>query len=160
MTRSGGWLPLQIMRLAMMRVPITLAAPQLGMRPRDWRALVLLLFTLATGGRSAMPADANASAFSDVDEGHPFDHEIAWMAEAGIPPAIGWDAFRPSARVTRMAMSALMYRLAGEPAVTGSCTSFGGDVVVSHPFCNDIVWMAEAGISTGYRTGRFVRRRT
>ncbi len=49
--------------------------------------------------------------FSDVLPGSAFYVEIAWMAHQGISTGYSDGTFRPSATVTRQAMSAFMYRL-------------------------------------------------
>ena len=91
--------------------------------------------------------------FSDVGLSHPFFADIEWMADSGISEGYENGTYRPSAAVTRQAMSAFMYRLAGEPAKpTPSGPSFT-DVSFAHPFSGEIEWMAEAGISTGYQPG-------
>ena len=51
--------------------------------------------------------------FSDVPDGHPFEEDITWMAVSGISEGYQDGTFRPSAPVTRQAMSAFMRRLAG-----------------------------------------------
>ena len=65
--------------------------------------------------------------FSDVSSTHPFADEIQWMADQGITtghPASPKPLYKPAAAVSRDAMSAFMFRLAGEPAFSppGSAT--------------------------------------
>lgn len=56
--------------------------------------------------------------FSDVPDDHPFAEDIAWMASTGISEGYQDGTYRPSAPVSRQAMSAFMRRLAGDdPAV-------------------------------------------
>jgi hypothetical protein len=98
------------------------------------------------------------SAFSDVSTTHPFFAEIAWMDSSGISTGYEDGTYRPSASVTRQAMSAFMYRLAGmlnlDEFDPPSAASFG-DVGTSHPFFLEIEWMAETGISEGYPDDTF-----
>jgi hypothetical protein len=49
--------------------------------------------------------------FADVDALHPFFLEVEWMADTEISTGYGDGSFRPSAAVTRQAMSAFLYRL-------------------------------------------------
>ncbi|OWY59666.1 hypothetical protein B7486_73350, partial [cyanobacterium TDX16] len=89
----------------------------------------------ATGSISSGPDDevwfieANASVnrvqvcgggvFTDVGLTHPFRSEICWMGAEGISE--GYEpgpTYRPSAAVSRQAMSAFLYRLRGEPPTT------------------------------------------
>ena len=65
--------------------------------------------------------------------------------------SIGFDdgTYRPSVDVTRQAMSAFMARLAG--ATPSECTEPPFiDVAVDHPFCEEITWMQDTGVSTGF----------
>jgi streptogramin lyase len=57
------------------------------------------------------PSYTPGSTFSDVSSSHPFRHEIGWMAVSGVSTGYEDGTFRPSAPVTRAAMSAFMYRL-------------------------------------------------
>lgn len=59
--------------------------------------------------------------FSDVPDSHPFHDEIAWMKDTGISTGFNDGTFKPSSNVTRQAMAAFMYRLAGaDPSVDPS----------------------------------------
>jgi hypothetical protein len=49
--------------------------------------------------------------FSDVSANHPFFAEIQWMAESGVSTGFPDGTFRPSAPVSRQAMSAFLQRL-------------------------------------------------
>jgi hypothetical protein len=70
------------------------------------------------GGLTAYAADA----FSDVPSDHAFHDEIGWMAATGISEGYPDGTYRPTAPVSRQAMSAFMQRLynlqAGTSAVT------------------------------------------
>lgn len=86
-----------------------------------------------------------------------FDTEIRWLAAAGITTgyahADGTAEFRPQGTVTRDAMAAFLYRFAGSRTVTLPRTSPFVDVKPSHPFYKEIVWLAQTGISTGWKVG-------
>jgi hypothetical protein len=88
--------------------------------------------------------------FIDVETTHPFCAEIRWMRDTGISEGLnGGTEYRPNEPVTRMAMSAFMARLAGA-TLTACTTAPFTDVSTSHAFCEEIKWMKEAGISTGF----------
>jgi hypothetical protein len=93
--------------------------------------------------------------FNDVPEGHTFFDEIGWMAweeiSTGFQPG---PQYKPGANVTRQAMSAFLYRLAGEPAYSPGAPSFS-DVPASSTFFTEIEWMNDAGITTGFPGGLF-----
>jgi hypothetical protein len=92
--------------------------------------------------------------FNDVPPSNPFCAEIQWMQAAGISAGFEDGTYRPFAAVTRQAMSAFLARLAG--ATLPACTSAPfSDVPTGHPFCEEIRWMKDTGISTGFGDGTY-----
>jgi uncharacterized Zn-binding protein involved in type VI secretion len=101
----------------------------------------------------ATAADCTEQRFSDVSTSHPFAADICWMADEGISegfPGSPLPSFQPSTAVTRQAMSAFMYRLAGSPDFTDPTEATFSDVGTGHTFFTEIEWMAAEEISTGY----------
>ena len=87
----------------------------------------------------AAAANCLVAPIPDVPANHPFCSDIEWMKAQGISTGFA-DGYRPSAPVTRQAMSAFMARLAG--ATLTSCASAPfADVAPSHHFCREIAWM-------------------
>ncbi len=95
--------------------------------------------------------------FSDVPPSHPFHREIAWMLEEGITTGFPDGSYRTTSSVTRQSMAAFMYRMAGSPlGASPTCTTAPfPDVPTSHPFCGEIDWMVDEGITTGFADGGF-----
>jgi hypothetical protein len=92
--------------------------------------------------------------FTDVGFSHPFFWDIEWMAGHGISEGYQpGPTYKPSASVTRQAMSAFLYRFAGSPGFPLPPSPTFTDVSASHPFYDDIEWMAHADISEGYQPG-------
>ena len=93
--------------------------------------------------------------FIDV-EGSEHAVAIGWLAAEGI--STGWSTaagqeFRPLAQIKRDAMAAFLYRYAGSPEVTLPAESPFVDVTPdSTEFYEEIVWMFQEGISTGWET--------
>ncbi|MGQ4532102.1 S-layer homology domain-containing protein [Dermabacteraceae bacterium P13138] len=110
---------------------------------------------------STLPA-ADKQVATDVPAGRKFSGEIQWMLEQGI--STGWDdgSYRPLGNVSREAMAAFLYRLAGSPEVKADPKAFT-DISRSQ-FVKEITWMRESGISTGwsedntFRPGQDVNR--
>ncbi len=94
-------------------------------------------------------------AFSDVPVDHPFFEEIQWADENGIAEGYDDDLFHPTNPVTRQAAAAFLYRFAGDPyGPDPYCiASPFADVPTDHPFCGEITWMVDAGLTTGYGDG-------
>jgi hypothetical protein len=57
--------------------------------------------------------------------------------------------------VTRQAMSAFMYRLAGEPPFADPPTPAFSDVPTTSQFFTEIEWMNAEGITTGFPGGLY-----
>ncbi|WP_286215544.1 LamG domain-containing protein [Demequina sediminis] len=102
----------------------------------------------------ANPVDPEPS-FIDV-EGSEHAVAIGWLAAEGI--STGWSTpsgqeFRPLAQIKRDAMAAFLYRYSGSPEVTLPAESPFVDVTpTSTEFYEEIMWMFQEGISTGWET--------
>jgi len=107
------------------------------------------------GGLVSASSAAAAPSFSDVPQGAPFAKEIEWLAGQGISTGYSDGTFRPHLPITRDAMAAFMYRLAGEPAFTAPAKSPFRDVTPRTKFYKEITWLAKRGISTGYADGTY-----
>ena len=78
-----------------------------------------------------------------------------WMDDTGLSTGYADGIFRPAAPVTRQAMSAFLYRLAGEPPLPPAGGALFTDVVAGHPFFDAIHFMVLSGITEGYDDGTF-----
>ena len=107
----------------------------------------------AVGSVRLASALASANSFTDVPPEHRFHAAISWAAAEGITVGYPDGTFRPGEDVTRQAMVAFLYRLAGEPDdVDGAGFS---DVPGDHTFRDAIGWAAAEGITVGYPDGTF-----
>lgn len=130
-----------------------------GTFARQWRAYAgrMLAGIIATAlvvagvgaGASAAPR------FSDVKSTDAFAKEISWLASSGVTTGYADGTFRPKDNISREAMAAFMYRLAGSPKVTLPRSSPFVDVPRTAQFYDEIVWLAQQGISTGWSDGTF-----
>ncbi len=101
--------------------------------------------------------DMTPPAFVDVPPNHAFYGAITWMAGEGL--STGYDtpagrAFRPTAIVTRQAVAAFLWRIAGSPDPVPGAPTFS-DLPANADFATAIRWMAGEGITTGYADGTF-----
>ena len=95
--------------------------------------------------------------FSDVPTTHPFCPEITWMKVHGVGTGYPNGTYRPSTDVSRAVMAAFLYRLSGSPDgddPTCAADPFP-DVDRDNPFCGEILWAIEAGVTKGYDDGTF-----
>lgn len=132
---------------------ITTGYPDATFRPalavnRD----AMAAFLYRASGSPAFTAPATAR-FADVPPSHPFFREIEWLASVGVTTGTarpdGTVIYNPGATVSREAMAAFLYRLAGSPAFTPPATPSFADVTTGHPFYAAIEWLAARGITTG-----------
>jgi len=92
--------------------------------------------------------------FTDVPLGHAFGGWIGDLANSGITGGFTDGTYRPAANVTRQAMVAFLYRMAGEPLISEPNPHFS-DVPLGHPFYVPIEWARNEGISSGFTDGTF-----
>lgn len=100
------------------------------------------------------PAPTCAPPFTDVDCGHPFHTEIAWLTTRGLADGYPDGSFGPGRVLTRKAVAALLYRSAGEPAGPFPDPGFT-DVTADDPFAVPIWWLVDAGLADGFADGTF-----
>lgn len=120
--------------------------------PVSRAAMAAFLYRFA--GEPAFTAPAVAR-FSDAPVGGPFYPEIMWLASQGISTGYADGTFRPPAAISRAAMAAFLYRVAGSPAFTPPATAEFTDVPTDHPFYAEVSWLAAQAITTGYADGSF-----
>jgi glucose/arabinose dehydrogenase len=116
-----------------------------------------LLLSLLTAASfvTPTPAGAGGTSFSDVQPSNQFFGHITWLAEEGIAEGFPDGGFHPTAPISRGAMAAFLYRVAGEPAFPDPATPRFPDVPSNHPFFTEIEWLASEGITTGFADGTF-----
>jgi DNA-binding beta-propeller fold protein YncE len=91
-------------------------------------------------------------AFGDVSESHPFAPEIGWLVERCVTTGFEDGTFKPSAPITRQSAAAFLYRMSGSPEGADPVCEGPAfpDVGTTHPFCGEIAWLVDQGITTGY----------
>ena len=124
--------------------------------PVSRQAMAAFLFRYSNTGVATAPP-CTAAPFTDVAVTHPFCGEIAWLANTGITTGFDDGSFDPTADVSRQAMAAFLYRFTQKTGANPpDCTTAPFiDVAVTHPFCGEITWLADTGITTGFDDGSF-----
>jgi hypothetical protein len=120
--------------------------------PVSRQAMSAFMYRLAGSPPFSAP---DTPTFGDVSATNDFYLEIEWMADEGITtgtPASPKPLYKPSAAVSRQAMSAFMFRLAGSPPFSAPVTPTFADVSPTNDFYDEIEWMADEGITTGFNT--------
>jgi hypothetical protein len=96
---------------------------------------------------NAMPATPPNPGFSDVPSNHLFFVDIAWAVAQNIVAGFNNNTFRPNGTLTRDAMMAYLYRLAGSPAGPFPNPNYS-DVPPGHTFFKEISWAKHTGVTT------------
>lgn len=90
--------------------------------------------------------------FPDVDAKFWAKNEIDYMTSRGYINGKLDGSFAPTEAITRRTVALMLYRLAGEPQVSGNCPFEDVDAGI---YYNAILWANQSGIVTGYSDGTF-----
>ncbi len=110
------------------------------------RLLAALLAVVMLVPSLLVPGYADAS-FTDVKAGSWYEEAVNYVTEKGFMNGVGDGKFAPNESVTRAMFVTVLYRMEGEPAVTG--TNAFADVPDGRWFTNAVVWAADLGITKG-----------
>lgn len=91
--------------------------------------------------------DENEILYEDVADGRFYTEAIYYVTQRGIMQGIGDNKFAPEASATRGQVVTMLYRLAGEPAVTAG-NPFS-DVAADRFFYDAVIWASQHGITKG-----------
>ena len=101
----------------------------------------------------SVPAMAADTGFTDVPAGAEYVQAVAWCQENGLMAGVGGGRFSPDGTLTRAMLATVLYRAAGEPAVTAA-PAFQ-DAEAGAWYSNAVVWASETGTLLGYGGNRF-----
>ena len=91
--------------------------------------------------------------FPDVTEGDWFYDAVRYAYENGLMDGVGDNLFAPNSQTTRAQLVTILYRLAGEPEVSGN--SGFSDVAAGIWYTDAVAWAAENGIVNGVSDTEF-----
>ncbi len=94
----------------------------------------------------------NGGRFRDVPQDAWYAGAVERVCAAGLMNGTGPGTFSPGGTVTRGQITAILYRLAGEPAVQGPSFS---DVPAGAYYSRAVAWAAREGIAAGFGDGTF-----
>lgn len=96
---------------------------------------------------------ATVKALSDVKSGSWYYDAVKYVVNSGLMNGATTTSFNPNGEVTRGMMAAILYRLDGEPEVSGE-TKYA-DVQAGMYYENAIIWANANGIMSGYDDSTF-----
>ena len=91
--------------------------------------------------------------FEDVSESHWFYDDVYFTVSNGLFHGTGENTFSPNASMTRSMLVTVLYRLEGQPVVTGGSTFM--DVKPDQWYTDAVIWAARNGIVEGYGNNLF-----
>ena len=91
--------------------------------------------------------------FTDVTEGDWFYDAVRYAYETGLMDGVGDSLFAPNSETTRAQLATILYRLEGEPEVSG--TSGFTDVEAGTWYTDAVAWAAANGIVNGVSETEF-----
>ncbi len=98
-------------------------------------------------------APAVESGFTDVPVGADYAEAMAWCVENNLMNGIGGNRFDPAGTLDRRTLATVLYRYAGEPAVT--VENRFSDVQDGQWYTDAVLWADQQGLLTGYGGGVF-----
>ncbi|MBQ3951216.1 MAG: S-layer homology domain-containing protein, partial [Oscillospiraceae bacterium] len=98
-------------------------------------------------------SEANDRPFEDVPEGSWYYDAVYHCYDRGYFKGVSKTRFAPDGTMTRAMFTTVLYRIAGEPEVTGEIPFT--DVESGKWYTNAVIWAAGEGIVKGYGGGRF-----
>ena len=123
------------------------------MKPiKRFGVIILLLFLALVLAVPTLTA-VEDTGYSDVDADADYAPAVTWCREQGLMYGTGGNAFSPDATLTRAMVATVLYRAAGEPAV--SANPAFEDTPAGQWYSEAVVWANRSGVVLGYGNGRF-----
>ncbi len=101
---------------------------------------------------------APAEPFPDVDENDWFYDEVVYVYENGLMNGVENNQFAPNTATNRAMLATILYRLAGQPDVSGDLPFT--DVAAGQWYTSAVLWAAQNGIVNGLGENTFAPMNT
>ena len=115
------------------------------------KRVLSILLTLVMALSLAVPA--LASSYTDVADGAWYAEALEALREKEIMNGMGNGRFGPDETFTRAQLATVLYRMAGEPSVSGEDTFT--DTETGTWYSDAVLWASQNGVVGGYGNGRF-----
>ncbi|MBQ9046142.1 MAG: S-layer homology domain-containing protein [Oscillospiraceae bacterium] len=97
--------------------------------------------------------DCPSAQFADIDQTAWYHEAVDYAVTNGLMKGVADDAFDPNGVTTRAMLVTILYRMEGEPAVSGK--SPFTDVKADLWYTDAIKWASKNGVVEGYGNGKF-----
>ncbi len=112
----------------------------------------ILAVTMVLGLLPSAVLAIGSTSFKDVKDGDWFKEAVEYVAAEGLMVGVGGNKFDPNGQTTRAMVVTVLYRMEGEPEITGTGFSDTG----KHRWYSDaVIWAKENGIVNGYGDNTF-----
>lgn len=108
---------------------------------------------VAGNGDDVAGHDCPSKHLKDVETDAWYHEYIDYVVEKGLMQGVAADQFAPGLTTTRAMIVTILYRLEGQPVITGA--SPFGDVATGQWYTDAIIWANSKGIVEGYGNGKF-----
>ena len=98
--------------------------------------------------------DCVCTPFLDVSTSDWYHEDVDYMIAHGYMKGVSNTQFSPQGATTRAMLVTVLYRVAGEPDVTGLSNNFN-DIVRDSWYGDAVIWASNAGIMIGMGDGKF-----
>ena len=98
-------------------------------------------------------AAVSDTGFSDVDSSAWYAEAVVYCQEHQLMAGTGNDRFAPESNLTRAQLATVLYRIEGNPAVTG--TDAFTDTLDGAWYSDAVLWASQQELVSGYGGGRF-----
>ncbi|RIJ78661.1 metallophosphoesterase [Nakamurella silvestris] len=117
--------------------------------PVERQAITAFLYRQANPGTT--PPACTTKPYTDIPTTHPFCAEITWAKNTGITTGYPDGTFHPADKIQRQAIAAFLYRANNPHTTPPPCTTKPfTDITTTHPFCAEITWAKNTGITNGF----------
>ncbi|MBO4391078.1 MAG: S-layer homology domain-containing protein, partial [Lachnospiraceae bacterium] len=99
------------------------------------------------------PEPKKYTSYKDVKKTDYYYKAVSWAEEKGITGGYKDGTFRPGNTCSRSQAAAFLYRMAGQPKVTGNAPY--PDVPKGSYYHDAVIWAEQNGITYGYADGTF-----
>lgn len=110
-----------------------------------------LIFLIAQS--MSFPAFAAGTRFTDIPAGASYAEAVTWCTEKGVMNGVGDGRFDPDGTLDRRTLATILYRDAGEPAVTAA--NRFSDVENGQWYTDAVIWADRQDLIKGYGGGAF-----